>query len=402
MRRSFLTGFVVLLALFWSCGKKGPIMPPLQKIPKAVEGVSLAQIGLEFRLRWRIPTNYVDGSPMESLSALEIWIFEEDKPGDTGEKEGEESVKEEIKKEDVKEEINKAGAPPAAPFVPAGPERMSSEARLLEEILPDHFPEYQKDPEGSPLEFFYVFRFDKAQIGTKHFGFSFKVRDARGRFSDFSSWVKAEPRNVSVPPRGLKAELSRNKVTLTWRVPAKHLDDSEPAVVGGYNVYRTVGEAEPGKLNMIRVTEPKYEDRTVQYGGTYRYLVRAVTGEAAPFAESGDSKPIEVAVKDTFAPSAPKGLIAIAGEDFISLSWDRSRERDLSSYRVWRRPAESDEYTLLTPEGILDSNFTDTSARKKVRYEYAVTALDQEGNESTRSMSVTAAITGDSHADLPL
>ncbi|MFA9454221.1 MAG: hypothetical protein ACERK6_09920, partial [Candidatus Aminicenantaceae bacterium] len=121
-----------------------------------------------------------------------------------------------------------------------------------------------------------------------------------------------------------------------------------------------------------------------------------------PFAESGDSKPIEVAVKDTFAPSAPKGLIAIAGEDFISLSWDRSRERDLSSYRVWRRPAESGEYTLLTPEGILDSNFTDTSPRKKVRYEYAVTALDQEGNESTRSKSVTAAITGDSHADLPL
>jgi len=339
MRRSFLTGFVVLLALFWSCGKKGSILPPLQKIPKAVEGASIAQVGLEFHLRWRIPANYVDGSPMESLSALEIWIFEEDKPGDTGEEEGEEDVKEEIKEEAV--------IPPADPFVPAGPERMSSEARLMEEILPDHFAEYQKDPEGSPLEFFYVFRFDKAQIGTKHYGFSFKVRGARGRFSDFSSWVKAEPRNVTVPPRGLKAELSRNKVTLTWRAPAKHLDESEPAVVGGYNVYRTVGDAEPGKLNMIRVTEPKYEDRTVQYGDTYRYLVRAVTGEAAPFAESADSKPLEVAVKDTFAPSAPKGLIAIAGEDFISLSWDRSRERDLSSYRVWRRPVDSGEYTLL-------------------------------------------------------
>jgi fibronectin type 3 domain-containing protein len=123
---------------------------------------------------------------------------------------------------------------------------------------------------------------------------------------------------------------------------------------------------------------------------------------AAPYAESADSRPLEVEVKDTFAPSSPKGLIAIAGEDFISLSWDRSRERDLASYHVWRRPAGADEYTLLTPGGIRDNSFTDTGARKGVRYEYSITALDSQGNESSRSKSVTASIRGESHADLPI
>jgi len=239
MKRAYLTGFVALLALFCSCGKKGPILPPLVKIPKAVEGAALAQIGMEFHLRWRIPPSYTDGSPMESLSALEIWIFEQDKEvaiseGDEekGQEAAEDKTKEKAKeetREETKEEAQEAVAPPAAAFVPASPDRMRSEARLLEEVLPDRFGDFQKDPEGAPLEFSYVFSFDRSQIGKKWYGFSFKVRDARGRFSDFSSWVTAEPLNVAVPPRGLKADLGRNRITLTWRAPARNLDQTEPA-----------------------------------------------------------------------------------------------------------------------------------------------------------------------------
>lgn len=436
MKRAYLIGFAALLALFCSCGKKGPILPPLVKIPKTVEGAALAQIGAEFHLRWRLPTGYLDGSPMESLSALEIWIFELDKEVsvNVGEEEkDEEAVEDETKEETQKEtkEEKKAkaevkaeeeatkeskeqtketeeaaqaeAAPPApTPFIPPSPDRMRSEARRLEEVLPDRFGDFQKDPEGAPLEFSYVFSFDRSQIGKKWYGFSFKVRDARGRFSDFSSWVTAEPLNVAVPPRGLKADLGRNRITLTWRAPARNLDQTEPAGVSGYNIYRSAGDEDSRRVNAARITETTYEDRDVEFGSTYRYLVRAVTGEAAPFGESADSKPVEVEATDTFAPSAPKGLIAIAGEDFISLSWDRSRERDLASYRVWRRPAGAGEYELLTPEGIKDASYTDTRAREQVRYEYAVTALDQEGNESPRSESVTAVITGEGHADLPL
>ena len=76
MKRICLIGITAVLALFCSCGKKGPILPPLVKIPKAVETAALAQIGTEFHLSWRLPTSYLDGSPIEKIEVLEIWIFE--------------------------------------------------------------------------------------------------------------------------------------------------------------------------------------------------------------------------------------------------------------------------------------------------------------------------------------
>jgi hypothetical protein len=207
---------------------------------------------------------------------------------------------------------------------------------------------------------------------------------------------------VSVPPRGLKGDLGRNRITLTWRAPARNLDRTEPASVSGYNVYRAAGEEEPRRLNPAPVADTTYEDRDMEFGNTYRYFIRAVTGAAAPFGESEDSRHVTVEAEDTFAPSAPKGLIAIAGENFISLNWDRSRERDLDSYRVWRRPAGAGEFAPLTEDGIKETSYTDTGAQKNIRYDYAVTALDQKGNESPRSESVTAVITGEGHADLPI
>ena len=84
MKRICLFGITALLALFRSCGKNGPLMLPLVKIPKAVETPSLAQIGTEFHLRWILPTSYLDGSPIEKIEALEIWIFEMDKSVDMG------------------------------------------------------------------------------------------------------------------------------------------------------------------------------------------------------------------------------------------------------------------------------------------------------------------------------
>jgi predicted small lipoprotein YifL len=46
MKRSYLNALVILLVLSWACGRKGPVLPPLQKIPKSVEGASVVQVGL--------------------------------------------------------------------------------------------------------------------------------------------------------------------------------------------------------------------------------------------------------------------------------------------------------------------------------------------------------------------
>ncbi len=96
--------------------------------------------------------------------------------------------------------------------------------------------------------------------------------------------------------------------------------------------------------------------------------------------------------KDIFAPAVPSGLVSIATEDFISISWDANLEKDLAGYRVWRKMEGEDEYILLTTLPIQENAFNDTNVAKKKRYYYAVTAQDKSGNESPKSESVSQAI----------
>jgi fibronectin type 3 domain-containing protein len=96
--------------------------------------------------------------------------------------------------------------------------------------------------------------------------------------------------------------------------------------------------------------------------------------------------------KDVFAPAAPAGLTSLAGPDYISLTWDPNPDKDVAGYRVWRRVEGQDEFQELTTALIQETTFQDKSAVKGVRYEYAVTAEDAQGNRSERSASISEQI----------
>jgi fibronectin type 3 domain-containing protein len=117
-----------------------------------------------------------------------------------------------------------------------------------------------------------------------------------------------------------------------------------------------------------------------------------VASDFPTLAESDNSDVIEVLAKDTFAPAVPSGLVSIAAEDFISISWDANLENDLAGYRVWRKMEGEDEFTLLTPQPVQENAFNDTNVGKNKRYYYAVSAQDKSGNESPKSESVSQTI----------
>ncbi len=389
MKRLGLTGLLLLAALFCYCGKKGPIQAPLEKIPQPVAGLTLNQVGLELHLHWRLPTSYVDGSPMEAVSLLEVWRYEEEIEPQT--------VVETEALVDVQEEVPQATVP-----IPLTPGKMSSGAGLWLEFQAENFSDLQPDPEGAPQNFLFTYMIKKDDIGVKKLGFSVKTKDSKGRVSDFSSWAAVESLNVAAPPTGLKAEQSPQHIGLTWLAPEKNLAGSEPPEIKGYNLYRASGDETPQKLNRALITDPNYQDRSMIFGNCYVYRVRVVSRESSPLQESADSESVEIKAEDSFPPAAPRGLIAIASEDTISLSWDLNQESDLSVYLIWRKQVGADAFELLTPEGIDANTFMDGRIQKNSRYEYAVSALDQAGNESPRSKSVTAGIQRDRNADLPI
>jgi len=61
-------------------------------------------------------------------------------------------------------------------------------------------------------------------------------------------------------------------VTLTWKAPPA----TTGVVVSGYNVYRSTSAAGPFEKVASRVAGPPYEDRMVERGRTYFYVVTAV------------------------------------------------------------------------------------------------------------------------------
>jgi fibronectin type 3 domain-containing protein len=100
-------------------------------------------------------------------------------------------------------------------------------------------------------------------------------------------------------------------------------------------------------------------------------------------AESLPSAPIHVNHADTFPPSVPTNITAVAGPDSIEVSWSRSPEPDLKGYYVYRSEAGA---PFVRQGGLLTlPTYSDHAVQRGRKYEYAVSAVDQKNNESEKS-----------------
>ena len=163
------------------------------------------------------------------------------------------------------------------------------------------------------------------------------------------------------PPAGIKAELHPDGVRLSW----PGADD--PAAK-----YRITRNPEATAI----VEKPEYVDRAVELGKEYSYSV-VTLGENV---ESPPSSPVSIIPRDAFPPAVPENLTAIAGVNTIELAWDRGAAPDLKSYRVYRDGQSIGETEV--------PSFSDKQVKSGEPYRYQLTAIDQAGNESQRSMPV--------------
>ena len=89
--------------------------------------------------------------------------------------------------------------------------------------------------------------------------------------------------------------------------------------------------------------------------------------------------------------SAPTALVAIAGDNQISLDWADNSESILAGYNVYRSTTSGGSYSLLTSTPVTSSDFQDTGLSNGVSYYYVVTAVDGVSSESDTSVEVTTA-----------
>jgi len=170
-------------------------------------------------------------------------------------------------------------------------------------------------------------------------------------------------------PAGLKAEAVAAGVRLMWERPRG------PA----FRILRNgaeLGSAAPSP----------YVDTGAQYGKTYQYAVQAVLRSGDSVAESEVSEAVSITPEDRFPPAVPAGLTGVATVRSIELSWERNAEPDLKGYYLYRSveggPFQRVGELLETPAA------SDRGIEPGRRYRYAVSAVDQKGNESARSVAL--------------
>ena len=173
-----------------------------------------------------------------------------------------------------------------------------------------------------------------------------------------------------------------------------------------YNVYRELepdpfappdptgrppwAKTRPTPINAAPIDAMTFSD-SVEFNRERCYTVRAVRGTPPNTVEGDGSMPNCFMPVDMFPPAPPVRLVAVADEGGISLIWEPNAEPDISGYLILRGEPTDATLQPLTPTPVAEARFRDTHVTAGRRYIYAVVALDSRlpfGNISAESNRV--------------
>lgn len=196
--------------------------------------------------------------------------------------------------------------------------------------------------------------------------FAVRTVGPRGRASEWSNLLVLRVVAAPAVPREVRAEGTPEGVRVTWEGEGRR-----------WRVFRKAGaEFEQA----AEVEQREWLDREASFGQSYEYAVEQVAETGAAPAVSEPSAPARIHYADKFPPAPPTGLRALAGTGVVELNWDRNSEADFRAYQVWRAEGDGALERLGGPGA--SSAFSDRTALAGRRYRYAVSAIDEKGNES--------------------
>ena len=171
------------------------------------------------------------------------------------------------------------------------------------------------------------------------------------------------------PPLLVVKSLGFNSTATTYHVyevpPAAASGNESPALVV------------PAALTPQALAVTTLPIKGVGFGTERCFFVRPVDTVAGAVVQGPASPVTCVTPRDTFPPTAPKNLAAIASAGVINLIWDPNTEPDVAGYLVLRGEAPGDKLQALTPAPVTVTNYRDTGVKAGVRYVYAVVAVDK-------------------------
>lgn len=326
------------------CGYKNAPVPPQAVVPKPITDLLYTTSDKGTTLTWSYPVETIKGSAIEDISSFDLYRAE-------------------IALEDY------CGGCPI-PFGKA--------------IEVDG---------GSPLDGKQrrkvTYEDSQMKSGHKYF---FKVRShtswlAASGDSNIISFVWMKPAGV---PEGVTAVAGDQQISVSWQPVSRYTDGSTLDNPVKYQLLKSVGGKDFEKIGEPIATT-SFVDKQVKNGQKYFYAVQSVLLVEDEIVLGGRSKDVSSSPVDLTPPAPPSGVTAVSTSVGIKIFWDSVDDSGLGGYKVYRRAAKKDSYKLLgkvEPEFTL---FVDRKSDAKVRYYYAVTAVDKSvpPNESAKSKEAT-------------
>ncbi len=341
--------------LFAACGKRRPPLPPVERVPQRTELLSGVQRGNQVILSWPAPRRNASEGSVQSIRRIDIYRLAE-------------SVAEPL---------------------PLTEEEFDARATLIGSV-----PYEQLAQAADTIE--YV---DELSLSEPvRLRYALRYVNAAGQRASFSNFLLIEPASrVSQPPVLISpAEVSETAITLRWQTPAANVDQTTPANLLGFNIYRaTRAQNEPAQtpLNSRPVTGTQFADQSFSFGETYVYVVRAVSlGTEGQPVESLNSNTIEVTPEDLFPPTPPSGISAAGAPGRISIFFAANPERDVAGYHIFRSTDANlarEQWTRLNRNLLERTTYQDEAVESGRKYFYYLRAVDKAGNVSRPSEVVS-------------
>lgn len=224
------------------------------------------------------------------------------------------------------------------------------------------------------------------------FYYGAKIYSKKGKAVGYSEIVAQFPAVVAKPPANFTATYDEEGVHLTWTASDKDIAGNAITVPVNYNIYRgkTADFPPVHPINQSGLTTTTYTDTSYEKGQAYYYFIRAnISGQRAG-QQSAPSNILLMFPQDTFAPSPPQELNAVAAREGMVLIWAPNPESDVAGYNIYRSETTGTGYTKINQDVVRETTYTDTSATVHQTYYYVVTAVDNAPvpNESKYSEEV--------------
>jgi predicted small lipoprotein YifL len=448
------TGYRLSAAGYWlaaalvlataACGKKGPPLAPIVRVPAPVTMIDARRIGSDVYLTVTLPGENIDGSTPADLQRVEVFGYTGRTPPGSRILEGATLIATIPVAPPLPEGTVAQAAPGDASAVSSRGAVQGTAVTVRDtlegdELQPRTLPpppnrRGQSQPPADavsaaaplpPVQRFYV-----------AFGFSDRRRSSPGGVvtsltlgplpespTALAGTYVADTVRLAWEPSGGLFGFLLDRVLPAEPSPADELLTPTPGSPGApavtttalelpagptrYNLYREIAPdplelpagpaapawlaAVPRPLNTAPLAALTFDDPVAFDGRNRCYQVRSVRGTGATAVESDPSASLCFTPVDTVAPDAPISLAAEPGPGAISLIWDPNIDEDLGGYLILRGAPGDATLTPLTGRPIADSRYIDRTVVPGTRYVYAVVAVDNRvplGNVSLESNRV--------------